>query len=181
MATVQELQALGREAHAALQGVTAQDAKQLTAIREYMTALEESFQDPDEDDEDDEDDDSEDGGDCVPIDVRKHWPEGLEKKFKDMQPVEEGRITNVRCKPVFYEFPEQDLASFTWKVKEGSRASKPCTLTVDYGKDLDELEKNPLFQGFRLSVYHDDPDDSEDDEEEDDNDAGAKPAAKGTK
>lgn len=172
MASIQELQALGREAHAALQSVTAQDPKYLKAIDTYMTALEDAF--PDEDgDEDDEDDGSEDGEDFLPIDVRKHWPDGLEKKFKDMQPPEEGKITNVRCKPVFYEFPEQDLASFTWKVKEGSRASKPCTLSVDYGKDLEELEKNPLFQGFRLSVYHDDPSDSEDDDDDQDAPAAA--------
>ena len=176
MASIEELQALGKEAHAALQAVTAQDPKYLKAIDTYMTALEEAFPDPDEDDDDDDED--EEGEDYMPIDVRKHWPAGLERKFKDMQPPEEGRITNVRCKPVFYEFPEKDIASFTWKVKEGSRASKPCTLTVDYGKDLEELEKNPLFQGFRLNVYHDDPSDDEDDDDDDEEDDNPAPRKK---
>ena len=64
MASIEELQALGREAHAALQAVTAQDPRHLKAIDTYMTALEEAYPDGEEDEDDldgdNEDDDGED-------------------------------------------------------------------------------------------------------------------------
>lgn len=177
-ATVEELQALSAQAKAALGEVTAKDPKHLKALQSYFDELERRYRaaveelEGDEEEDDEEQDDPENPDADIIFQTRDWHVGGLTTTFRDAPSAEEGEIAEVQVYPVFYPKGLQPLKGLKWDLKPSSRPSKPGKLVLDYGAELEELKKEPLFRGFKVLVHmaeseydEDEEDDDEDDEE----------------
>ncbi len=175
MAGQKDLQKMSAEAKAALEAVTSQDPKHLKALQSYLSELENNYQavmrelqDEDGDEDDDELDDPENPDADIIFHTRDWHPGGITTQFRDAPSAEEGEVAEVQAYPVFYPKGLQPLKTLKWDIKASSRPSKPGKLVLDYGADLEELKKEPLFRGFKVLVNMADSeygDDDEDDEE----------------
>lgn len=169
------LQSLGDRARAALESVTAQDPEHLKVLSSYFKELEAKYTNlletiEGDDDQDDDEDDPEALDADIVFNTRDWHKGGIITRFHDAPSAEEGDIAEVEAFPVFYPRDHQPLKDLKWKVKESSRPSKPSTLVVDYGAELEQLKKEPLFRGFKVLVHMVNSDDDDDDEGEDDED-----------
>ncbi len=179
--TASTLQALSAEAKTALEAVTAQDPKHLRALQSYLSALESSYHEAmdelegDEGDDDEQDDRENPDADII-FQTRDWHAGGLTTTFKDAPSAEEGEIAEVEAVPVFYPADLEPLKGLKWTLKGSSKPGRPGKLVLDYGAELEQLKKEPLFRGFKVLVHMADSDDDEgdddDDEDEDDDEDG---------
>lgn len=166
---------MAAKARVALEAVTAQDPEHLKVLSSYLTELENNYtrvnelldRFEQEDDEDDGEDDPENMDADIIFNTRDWNKGGLTTKFRDAPAPEEGEISEVEAFPVFYPSEYQPLQNLKWSVRESSRPNKPSTLILDYGSELEELKKEPLFRGFKVLVHMADSDDEGDDDGDD--------------
>lgn len=173
-AETSSLQSLGDRARAALESVTAQDPEHLKALSSYLKELEGKYAslletlEGDEEDEDEEEDPEALDADIV-FNTRDWHKGGIATRFHDAPSAEEGEVAEVEAFPVFYPADYQPVKDLVWNIKASKKSpSKPSTLVVDYGAELEELKKHPLFRGFKVLVHMatSDDEDEEDDEED---------------
>lgn len=174
-----DMQSLSSKAKQALEEVTAKDPSHLKALSSYMAELEKNYarvtalleQMEGGDDGDDEDDEDPETFDADIIFNTRDWHKGgITGKFRDAPAVEEGDIAEVEVFPVFYPPTYEPLKGVEWDLKPTSRPTKPRTLLVNYGPQLEELKKEPLFRGFKVLVHmgdSDEEDGAQDDESSD--------------
>lgn len=166
----QDMQTLSSKAKQALEAVTAKDPSHLKVLSSYMAELEKNYarvtalleQMEGGDDGDDEDDEDPETFDADIIFNTRDWHKGgITGKFRDAPAAEEGDIAEVEVFPVFYPPTYEPLKGVEWSVKESSRPTKPSTLLVNYGPQLEELKKEPLFRGFKVLVHMGDSDEED--------------------
>ncbi|KAK9827105.1 hypothetical protein WJX74_006640 [Apatococcus lobatus] len=172
--SAQELQALSAQAKTALEAVTAQDPKHLKALQSYFDELEKRYRAAVEelegdDGEEDEQEDPENPDADIIFQTRDWHTGGLTTTFRDAPSAEEGEIAEVQAYPIFYPKGLQPMKNLKWTLKPSSRPSKPGKLVLDYGVELEELKKEPLFRGFKVLVHMAESEyDEEEEEDEDD-------------